>query len=104
MSDGEPEQPESQDYWRAFLSGGHSREHRARAVFKRIPSDPRCRLCGAPFAGPGAPLMRLIGKRPSTATPNWPVPGRSWRANVPPERQDLRSREYEPGPHDVKRR
>ena len=28
-------------------------------------------MCGAPFKGPGAPLMRIIGKRPSTANPNW---------------------------------
>lgn len=28
-------------------------------------------MCGAPFAGPGAPLMRLMGKRRSKQTPQW---------------------------------
>jgi adenylate cyclase len=58
-------------FWRDFLEGGHSKEHAARAVFKLIPSSPRCRLCAAPFAGPGGPLMRLIGKRPSDKNPSW---------------------------------
>lgn len=42
-----------------------------RRIFKRIPADPRCRMCASPFQGPGAPLMRLIGKRPSVSNPNW---------------------------------
>lgn len=28
-------------------------------------------MCAAPFAGAGAPVMRLIGKRPSEAYPTW---------------------------------
>jgi adenylate cyclase len=28
-------------------------------------------MCAAPFAGAGAPLMRLIGKTPSSANPTW---------------------------------
>jgi adenylate cyclase len=28
-------------------------------------------MCAAPFAGPGAPLMRLLGKRQSGANPRW---------------------------------
>jgi len=63
--------PESVEYWRAFLSDGHSREHRLRAALKFLPRDPRCRLCAAPFAGPGAPLVRLFGKRRSDKNPNW---------------------------------
>ncbi len=42
-----------------------------RRVFSRLPADPRCRMCAAPFAGPGAPIMRLVGKRQSEANPNW---------------------------------
>ena len=61
----------SEEFWRDFLSGGHSRERVGRQVFKLIPHEPRCRLCAAPFAGAGAPLMRLIGKRPSDKNPNW---------------------------------
>ena len=56
-------------YWRDYLTRGSGAEHYGRQLFKRIPSDPRCRLCAAPFAGLGAPVMRLIGKRPSNSNP-----------------------------------
>jgi adenylate cyclase len=67
----EPPSSENEEFWRDFLSRGHSKERAGRRVFKLIPHDPRCRLCAAPFSGPGAPLMRLIGKRPSDKNPNW---------------------------------
>ena len=67
------EQPErdNDEFWREFLSGGHSKERVGRAVFKLIPREPRCRLCAAPFGGFGGPLMRAIGKTPSDKNPNW---------------------------------
>jgi adenylate cyclase len=61
----------TEDFWRDFLTSGHSKEHAFRKVFKAIPHEPRCHLCAAPFGGLGAPLMRLIGKRPSDKNPNW---------------------------------
>ena len=68
-----PHAPRSgnEEFWRDFLSGGHSKEHAGRKFFKLIPHDPRCRLCAAPFEGFGAPIMRLIGKRQSDQNPNW---------------------------------
>jgi adenylate cyclase len=61
-----------EEFWRAFLEqGGDSFKVIGRWVFKRIPANPRCRMCASPFAGPGAPIMRLIGKRQSEANPNW---------------------------------
>jgi adenylate cyclase len=68
-----PHAPRSgnEEFWRDFLSGGHSKEHAGRKFFKLIPHDPRCRLCAAPFEGFGAPLMRLMGKRRSDQNPNW---------------------------------
>ncbi len=67
---GRPSQDE--DFWRSFLEqGGDTWKGIGRRVFKRIPADPRCRMCAAPFRGPGAPLMRLIGKRPSAGNPYW---------------------------------
>lgn len=77
MSDQRPsttEQPPAKDeeFWRNFLQqGGDTWQALGRRIFKRIPADPRCRMCASPFRGPGAPLMRLIGKRPSLANPNW---------------------------------
>ena len=63
---------EDEEFWRQFMEqGGDTWKGIGRRVLKRIPSDPRCRMCASPFQGPGAPLMRLIGKRPSVANPNW---------------------------------
>jgi adenylate cyclase len=63
-----PEQNEA--FWRDFLTYGHPRERAKRKFFVRLPAEPRCAICAAPFGGIGAPLMRLIGKRPSDKTPN----------------------------------
>lgn len=56
-------------FWRDYLTRGDSLERRARRVFLRLPHEPRCRLCAAPFAGVAAPVMRMIGKRPSDFNP-----------------------------------
>lgn len=61
-----------EEYWKKFLSeGGDTWKGIGRRIFMRIPADPRCRMCASPFAGPGAPLMRLIGKRQSQQNPTW---------------------------------
>jgi adenylate cyclase len=67
----EPPSRHNEEFWRDFLSGGHSKERVGRMFLKLIPHAPRCRLCAAPFAGAGAPVMRLIGKTPSDKNPNW---------------------------------
>jgi adenylate cyclase len=66
-----PPDAATEEFWREFLTRGDSKERSARRIFKRIPTTPRCRLCAAPFAGLGAPLMRMIGKRQSEMNPNW---------------------------------
>jgi adenylate cyclase len=71
VTSNEPPGGDNEEFWRDFLTRGHSKERVGRQVFKLIPHAPRCRLCAAPFAGVGAPLMRLIGKRPSDKNPNW---------------------------------
>jgi adenylate cyclase len=71
MSAGPSPEPGDEELWRDFLTGGHSKEHAVRKVLKLIPQEPRCRLCAAPFAGMGAPMMRVLGKRPSDKNPNW---------------------------------
>ena len=60
---------DSEAFWRDFLTRGDPSERRVRRVLKRIPGGARCKLCAAPFAGVGAPLMRMIGKRPSDKNP-----------------------------------
>ena len=71
MTPRKPPPAANEEFWREFLTRGDSKERVARRIFKRIPQTPRCRLCAAPFAGIGAPLMRLIGKRQSDMNPNW---------------------------------
>ena len=61
-----------EEFWQEFLNrGGDTWQGFGRRVLKHVPADPRCRMCASPFRGPGAPLMRLIGKRPSDSNPNW---------------------------------
>jgi adenylate cyclase len=67
----EPGSSENEDFWRDFLMRGSARERRVRRIFRVLPSPPRCKMCAAPFAGPGAVLMRVIGKRRSEWNPSW---------------------------------
>jgi adenylate cyclase len=39
------------------------------AVMRRFPSEPRCRLCNAPFGGVGGRVMRRVGFGPSRKNP-----------------------------------
>jgi adenylate cyclase len=61
--------PDENEHWRRFLTEGDPRERAGRRFFRWLPHGPRCGLCLAPFAGPGAPLMRAIGKRRSEQNP-----------------------------------
>jgi adenylate cyclase len=66
---GVPPDEEDNDFWREYLTRGPSTERRMRRLLARLPRDPRCRLCGAPFGGIGAPLMRMMGKGQSNQSP-----------------------------------
>jgi adenylate cyclase len=46
---------------RAFLTGEHPGFGRFRKQFRRIPSDPRCKICQAPFGGVGSLMFRPMG-------------------------------------------
>lgn len=39
------------------------------SVMRRLPSEPRCRLCHAPYGGPGGRIMRRVGFGPSRKNP-----------------------------------
>ncbi|MGO8920778.1 MAG: adenylate/guanylate cyclase domain-containing protein [Stellaceae bacterium] len=64
-------QGQSEEIWRAIAMGEVPRARWGRLAFKFLPSNPRCKMCNAPFRGIGAPLMRLIGKRPARQNPRF---------------------------------
>ena len=53
---------ENEATWRALLLGTDPRMAQARAYLKHLPSEPRCKMCAAPFGGIGYPLMRFLGR------------------------------------------
>ena len=53
---------ENEEVWRGVLMGTDPRYRRSRSLFQRLPRDPRCKMCAAPFEGPLAPLLRLRGR------------------------------------------
>ena len=62
--------PHNEAMWREYMTRGDPRERRIRRLLKAIPEGPRCAACAAPFGGLGGPLMRAVGKGPSTVNPN----------------------------------
>ena len=54
-----PSTPE--DAMRGFLSGEDAGMVRFRHVMRRIPHGPNCKLCAAPFEGPGGAVLRHFG-------------------------------------------
>jgi adenylate cyclase len=57
--------PNVEEMWRQMLTGDYPRLHRMRRMWGALPSPPRCKLCNAPFRGPGGVLMRAIAYGPS---------------------------------------
>src|SRR3970040_491261 len=70
------------EIWKMFLTEGEEGFARTaptsmklvkgltETFFKAIPTNPRCVSCYAPFAGIGAPLMRMIGRQRSSYNPS----------------------------------
>jgi adenylate cyclase len=63
--------PSTESDWQAILDGTDSRYRRFRSILRRIPHGPRCKMCAAPFSGPGAPFMRALGRRRWAKNPNY---------------------------------
>jgi adenylate cyclase len=57
--------PTVEEMWRQMLTGDYPRLHSMRRMWGALPSAPRCKLCNAPFRGPGGVVMRMIGYGPS---------------------------------------
>ena len=61
--------PEEQ--WRLLLTGEDPILRKGRHFLKRLPTNPRCQLCNAPFQGTGSLFSRLIGRNPSKLNPRF---------------------------------
>src|SRR5258708_10106801 len=58
------------EIWRKILTGEMAEFLKGRHFLKRIPSEPRCKMCNAPFTGIGGRLFRLTLKlKPSKINP-----------------------------------
>lgn len=55
-----------QDRFRARMAGEEADPLRMRRIFRRLPADPRCKACNAPFGLPGSLVARAMGR------PKWP--------------------------------
>ena len=53
---------EADAYWRKLLTGEDTLGSLSR-LFRSLPRAPRCKLCHAPFEGPYAPFLRMVGYR-----------------------------------------
>ena len=56
-------------HWRGLLTGEDPELQQLRRRMRRIPTGPRCKVCSAPFHGPGGLFTRLALHGRSTANP-----------------------------------
>jgi adenylate cyclase len=54
--------PRPEEVWERILTGNDPGLQRIRVIWGVLPSPPRCKLCNAPFRGPGGVLMRAVGR------------------------------------------
>ena len=57
-----------EEEWHALLSGTHP-HLKDKSPLRFVPSNPRCKLCQAPFGRPGALLLRRYGFAPWPKNP-----------------------------------
>jgi adenylate cyclase len=56
--------------WEALLVKGFEPLRIEQRIFRRLPHDPRCKLCQNPFGGFGGKVVGIIGRKPSRKNPN----------------------------------
>lgn len=61
-----------QVWWFWFSTSAFDVDKRLRRLFRRLPRDPRCKFCNAPFRGVGGTLVRAVfGKQQSALNPRF---------------------------------
>jgi adenylate cyclase len=60
-----------EEWWRGVLTGVDPALPACalRNIFRLIPNGPRCKFCNGPYDGIGGAIFRMIGKGPSSLTP-----------------------------------
>ena len=61
--------PPADEGWLRILTGTDPSLPRLRRMWGRVPSSPRCKLCAAPFHGPGRLLTRILLHGASNVNP-----------------------------------
>ena len=56
--------------WQRLLIDGYEPLKMVQKVFRRLPHEPRCKLCRNPFAGVGGKVLGWLGRKPSRKNPN----------------------------------
>jgi adenylate cyclase len=69
----EPSDPEGDARWRAVLTGDYDANPALRGLrplFRHLPSNPRCKLCSAPYGPPFGAVVKLLGFGPWAKNPS----------------------------------
>ncbi|HEX5808074.1 MAG TPA: adenylate/guanylate cyclase domain-containing protein [Anaerolineales bacterium] len=64
-------EPTVEEEWYKMLTEGEPINRHLYHVYGLLPSDPRCKICGAPFRGVGGFLMHLLGRDQSRYNPRF---------------------------------
>jgi adenylate cyclase len=62
--------PGAEEQWHKVLVTGHRPLVISRRIWRHVPSAPRCKVCGNPFAGIGGRVARVAGYGRSRKNPN----------------------------------
>src|SRR4029453_9096394 len=60
-----------EEVWRGILLGTDPRYRDSHALMSRLPGNPRCYMCSAPFKGPGWISARRMGRRQWAKNPHY---------------------------------
>jgi adenylate cyclase len=70
--------PSIEQEWYKMLTEGEPLNRHIYHLFGLLPSNPRCKLCAAPFKSWGGALMRMIGRKQSKYNPRFCQPCESF--------------------------
>jgi adenylate cyclase len=71
MNETYQQQTGNEELWHTIFAEGHPELNKQHWLHKKLPHNPRCKLCRVPFAGIGGWIMRRRGKGVSSRNPNF---------------------------------